>query len=596
MGVHKLDFYINKTAPAGIKKEISIKEEIVDYCLTCDKEPLIVVDLTYFLCGGPSLSREEQLCGGRANRFLHNVKSFFVGLRNLGARLAFFANAYTKDEDFEQWIEKAEARYQKEIAVLEYFYHGATLEDVTKFCLSNKIYVSLQKVTNQAVFEIARDQGRIFKMHNLPQAVATYANVNKAFAVLGNNSDYNIYGGEWRYWNAGRLFMRDMNVVQVEKRLLREHLGLTEDQMPIFATMMGNHIIPEEAVKEFHEIIQSEVLVEKIASIISQSTDAVPTGDDTKIMMSLAFEDDFDQDLIRKSLKHYKTLPTFEVPKVSDNKLINQLYYESDLFSYQVLNEKVLYTSLQFVDLRKTDIPLYSELALTLRRKCVGILVKNKPGGKHQQTFVIKTEHEEPFSMVKLDPIFPECLVPSLKDLFMPLILKTASLEYKMQRYDLLKFVISEKLTQPTIDSIPKQYLATAVTIFYMFENKCLTVDEADIFTLSTYAAVMKKIPTKLAPPETLNHRAFRLTFMFLRLSEHIKRAFVICGLSQLVDETCFDGFHFHATYEKFMQQDFKQKEKMMSNTASYVQLYRTLNDLPTIGGLKKEKSSERKI
>lgn len=52
----------------------------------------------------------------------------------------------------------------------------------------------------------------------------------------------------------------------------------------------------------------------------------------------------------------------------------------------------------------------------------------------------------------------------------MPLFDKKLPVTNKAERYDILKFLVSERLTQKTIDSIPKQYLSTALTIFYMFE------------------------------------------------------------------------------------------------------------------------------
>lgn len=92
---------------------------------------------------------------------------------------------------------------------------------------------------------------------------------------------------------------------------------------------------------------------------------------------------------------------------MSDNELVNQLYNENDFFSYQVLSNKILYSALQFVDLRKNDIPSYTELSLNLRRKCVGILLKNKPGLKHYQTFVTKLNHDGGFVKIEEEPIYP---------------------------------------------------------------------------------------------------------------------------------------------------------------------------------------------
>lgn len=46
---------------------------------------------------------------------------------------------------------------------------------------------------------------------------------------------------------------------------------------------------------------------------------------------------------------------------------------------------------------------------MDLRRKCIGVLLKNKPSHKRTQTFVIKMGHDEIFTMITLEPIYPNC-------------------------------------------------------------------------------------------------------------------------------------------------------------------------------------------
>lgn len=270
-----------------------------------EKSPLIVVDLMYFLCAGPTTSRKEQLCGGRSDRFLANVTSFFGSLKSLGVRMVFFSTAYTKDEDYEKWSQKAMSRYEKEISVLDLLYEGASLQNAVDFCIENKIYISLQKLKNHAVYRVARQSGKIFKMHDISKAVATYANANNAFAVLGNNSDYLIFEGNWRYWNASKLNMHDMTVLEMNKEYLRKHLRLSCAQMPLLATILGNHIIESKAVEKFHSVLVMKPLVPVLANIISKSTNEIPDEEDITTMITLVFEFRFDKNIIQKSLDYY---------------------------------------------------------------------------------------------------------------------------------------------------------------------------------------------------------------------------------------------------------------------------------------------------
>lgn len=266
---------------------------------------MIVVDLTYFLCGVPTNSRKEQLCGGRSHHFLRDVESFFARLNDLGVRMAFFSNAYTKDEEFEKWSKRAEGRYEREISVLDKIYHGATLEETTKFCIANKIFISLQKLTHPTIWEIARRNGRTFKMYDVTRSVAAYANEHKAFAVLGNNTDYLIFGGDWRYWNANKLHMRDMTTLEFNKDFLRSHFRLSVDQMAVLATILGNHIVDPKAVEKFHALLTVTPLIKAVANFVSKSTEETPDSEDMEMVIAIAVERNYDKSLVQKSLEYY---------------------------------------------------------------------------------------------------------------------------------------------------------------------------------------------------------------------------------------------------------------------------------------------------
>lgn len=277
-----------------------------------EKPPLIIIDLTYYLCGISTNSRMEQLCGGRAHHFLHNFESFLGRLREQVGELVFFSNAYTKDEDFEIWSKRANERYEKEISVLDLIYQDESLENITQFCLANKIYVALHKLIHPIIWDIARRNGRVIKTYDITRSAASYAKEHGAMAIIGNSSDYLIFDGDWRYWNSRKLNMREMKVLEIDKEAMRAHFLLNIGQMPIFATILGNHIVDTSALEKFHSLLPTEKpLVSAVAHYIHISTDEIPDNEDLEAVTTIAFKQHYDRATVQKSIEYYQAVRRF---------------------------------------------------------------------------------------------------------------------------------------------------------------------------------------------------------------------------------------------------------------------------------------------
>lgn len=92
---------------------------------------------------------------------------------------------------------------------------------------------------------------------------------------------------------------------------------------------------------------------------------------------------------------------------------------------------------------------------------------------------------------------------------------------------------------------------------FCYFQNNCLRMNEADILTLACYKS--KDTATKIAAPYTVNPRAFRITYLYERLFDQIRRGFFIVGY-KVPDEIQFDGYIFHAMYNDMMKNQTKER------------------------------------
>ena len=85
--------------------------------------------------------------------------------------------------------------------------------------------------------------------------IASYATKHKALAVLSDDSDFLIYGGNWKFWSIKELNSQTMTTMEFNKQKLRLELELNDREMCMLATVGGNDFVKYNDVTSFHRSI-----------------------------------------------------------------------------------------------------------------------------------------------------------------------------------------------------------------------------------------------------------------------------------------------------------------------------------------------------
>lgn len=180
--------------------------------------------------------------------------------------------------------------------------------------------------------------------------------------------------------------------------------------------------------------------------------------------------------------------------------------------------------------MRSQDFPNLVDIHMTLFRKQIGILLqhkRSKPGGIHQETCA-KRSHSESFERSYESPIYPEILVPSLIELLD----RENHAEHDSLRFKLLKWSINEDDRRDRgLEKIPKKYFLDVLTLMFLRRKGFISVVEADLILFTVKNVELGLIPDIIKPPDVVNERAFRISFLYTKTAVSIERSLEITGL-----------------------------------------------------------------
>uniref|UniRef100_A0A8D9BM70 Constitutive coactivator of peroxisome proliferator-activated receptor gamma n=1 Tax=Cacopsylla melanoneura TaxID=428564 RepID=A0A8D9BM70_9HEMI len=180
----------------------------------------------------------------------------------------------------------------------------------------------------------------------------TYARKHNTFGILGDDIDFCIANAARNYFSIEHLCLETMRTGRYDAPRLAAHLQLDVNQLPLFATLIGNDRMEKEIIKTFHDDILKKgsggAFVKNIASLCKPVT-CTSKGEplDTNQVMNLS-----------KQIAHGSlSCPTKVSNLIMDSILSYQNYY---------VEEEFLTNRLDMAPEQRDMI----NLALTLYRQC----------------------------------------------------------------------------------------------------------------------------------------------------------------------------------------------------------------------------------
>lgn len=83
--------------------------------------------------------------------------------------------------------------------------------------------------------------------------LARFACSNQSvIAVLGDDTDFLIFPGKWKYLSIGELNLDNLHTKEFSRTALRKYLDLNDKQLMVLSTIAGNDIVKYDQVQHCH--------------------------------------------------------------------------------------------------------------------------------------------------------------------------------------------------------------------------------------------------------------------------------------------------------------------------------------------------------
>lgn len=365
--------------------------------------------------------------------------------------------------------------------------------------------------------------------HECDQEIAQFAQQQwRVLAVFSDDTDMLIFGGRWRYFSMKRLNPNTYRTKEYNRQALRAVINLSDFQMSIWATCLGNDIVTHSSIKHSHNQFKNDKFLE-IAEMVRAKTLANKNYDDLLQCLTIClfgFDDDVGRDLINSSINSYSIF------KRNDEEIegpFDYLLKYHKLFTRNVLSNAPFNFSVVFYDLKTYNAPSYFDIALPMFQRQAGIVFKQAQiEGFNLKVYSkqFSTSNHESFDV---PPIFPPFDVPSLTAIH-----TYDNYNCENLRFKLLAWSISwEKLKDFNLRQIPTRYMIDVLTLVFLVQNFVITTKEADILLLSIKNVEQGKVKVQSKPLKTLDPRAFHIAFVYTKVFTNVARSFEICGLAE---------------------------------------------------------------
>lgn len=249
------------------------------YFSQTNRDPLIVINL-WTLANQIAIGMKNKRIGCRLNLVKSKFESFLKKLRLNGAELLFvFKKNRTKENDF-----TVNASYEYKL--------GCEILDVMETLKSTeKIINHFERdghfdryPVNQSIVMViaqtAKKYGKLFGMDSVDCKPSTIhvqiANRYKAMAMIGTDTYYIFYEGDWKFWSDAYLDMDNMTIREYDKSVILKSLGITFDQCPLFVTLAGGLYTSKDNIKKLYNFFKprriSQSLLQNVSAYVKQQS------------------------------------------------------------------------------------------------------------------------------------------------------------------------------------------------------------------------------------------------------------------------------------------------------------------------------------
>ncbi|XP_026234848.1 constitutive coactivator of peroxisome proliferator-activated receptor gamma [Anabas testudineus] len=202
--------------------------------------PTLVVDGMACLCHWYSC--KDWVCGGQWKEYMDVLKNWVEAFTSAGIRLVFFFDGVVEEQKRPEWV-KRRRRVNREVSKLfrHIKLHGEQ-PGRELFCLPS----GLATFTHFALSSLGQE---VFcSLREADYEIASYARQHSSMGILGQDTDFVIYDSA-PYLSVAKLRINSMTTVLYDRQRLCQTIGLSVNQLPLLACLLGNDVVSEEKMQ-----------------------------------------------------------------------------------------------------------------------------------------------------------------------------------------------------------------------------------------------------------------------------------------------------------------------------------------------------------
>lgn len=346
-------------------------------------------------------SAMELTLGGRQQIYLLEFEQFLIKLREAGATLAFFCDGQLQTDKSDEWCHRRDAEFHDTYQMISQ--NGATSK--RRFGCKTIVKSLMKTVEDKRYGHIV-----VSTQVDCDAAIAKYAVANNALAVVANDSDFVIFEGNFQWWEASSMSLRQMKAFRFERLKLREMFALNNKQMKYFATIAGNDFTKDIPMRKW---MNFEKIATFCRSLRSDRSEDRIHKDIAKFMQI----DHRQIDAIATSIKSYDINFTVEpigmpIDEYAARNVLIHAFRSAKIFQYEANfldfeqrnnNNKNNYNK----NNNNAHFDTILDIFIDVFRKLGGILLKERAHENPLLKIVTKYSLHEKYTLKQHTPIYP---------------------------------------------------------------------------------------------------------------------------------------------------------------------------------------------
>ncbi|CAH0387917.1 unnamed protein product [Bemisia tabaci] len=587
MGVKGLYSYIHSICPQECFPEVSILDLMKKHCKnsrSATRQELVINgdSIVYLLS-----ENLDWACGGQFKLYLEKLERFVGTLYDKGIMPVFFFSGGPVSSRIEYRLRKFEERRkhivhifermcqdkERDQKLLDWDIIPPTMKPLTPFFLKHQLSKKCQVNIS---------------LENVDAEINLYARTNRCLAIMSDDTDNIIFPASCIYLSANKLNVSKMTTVAYNRHAIAVHIGLKSvDQLPLFATLVGNEIVDRNDLFEFHaglcppkfsavkpgakkqtrflhSMFPRNILFPQVAEVVQAFPPWPAVMSCLDDIASRLLKDDKVENSLRLSILSYMD-PKSQVTDLNNNYTYSAPHLQSaKLLHTSCINPPMIFSVLSggtvvcppvLEDLTLQYYQSANLLLRPLRAKIYGILLCDR---SQDQQLVLEYCAYNQKNLKNVEVVCAELpqqnLYPGLEELWD----QSVNSEDMMSiRWELFTSTISQRLSPWIFDlgAVPKQMIIPVATLFYL-QDRCQLYHWEVAALIATFVLLphySSEFIDTLFIPTPLDSRSVSLASTISLTIFTVITTYAACGYPSghfdIAGEVYFDGKLFQNKY-----------------------------------------------